>query len=173
MCVCVPPQELNVLALNVTTEDDKWCSLKAQPDGKVGPLPPNGPHLPTVPCAHAHTWVAFAAAWTGSLTPRAPPPPTSPSPVHVCVVQKLGARLKGALPAVEAAVLALSTAELKAFQAAGSMEVAGHLLTTEEVLISREFKGEKTVYDACASPTGHLVVVVNHVVSEELRIMVG
>ena len=28
-------QELNVLTLNVTTEDGKWCSLKAQPDGKV------------------------------------------------------------------------------------------------------------------------------------------
>jgi hypothetical protein len=92
--------------------------------------------------------------------------------VIVCSVQKLGTRLKGALPAVEAAVLALSTEQLKAFQAAGSMEVGGHLLTTEEVLISREFKGEKTVYDACASPSGHLVVVVNHVVTEELRVMV-
>ncbi len=80
--------------------------------------------------------------------------------------------MKGALPAVMAALSKLTTAELKAFGAAGSMEVAGHVLTTEEVLLARVFKGETTTYDACASPSGNLVVVLNHVVTDELRVMV-
>jgi hypothetical protein len=92
--------------------------------------------------------------------------------VHCIAGQKLGARLKGDLPGVIRGVQALTMNQLQDFQSTGFMEVAGHVLTTEEVLVSRLFQGDATVHDACASPDGQVVVVLNHVVTEDLQVMV-
>ncbi len=53
------------------------------------------------------------------------------------------------------------------------MEVCGQTLSIDDVNIARTFEGDRTIYDASGIPAGNVLVVINHVLSEELRVAVS
>jgi hypothetical protein len=65
-------------------------------------------------------------------------------------------------------VRALTTEEVKALLASGSMNIAGHVVRKEDVFVNSKFTGDTSKYDAASGGSGSVVVVVNHVMSPEL-----
>ena len=100
------------------------------------------------------------------------------SPIRVCVCvcvlcpQLLGKRLGAAFKKVLPVIKDLPSAVLQTFLSTGTLVVEGHTITLEEVVISREFSGDTEVYDAAGNEQGTVTVVVNHVISDDLKAMV-
>lgn len=82
----------------------------------------------------------------------------------------LGKKLGRSFKAVHSAVRALSPGDVRRFEVEGKLEIAGHMLTTEEVKISRELKAEyKEGGDLQAeSSASGLLVVLNTVRDNDL-----
>jgi hypothetical protein len=98
--------------------------------------------------------------------------PSALCPTLAPGAQRLGKRLGAALRDVIPLVKALTTSELKDVLRTGKVTLAGHELTSEDLVISRVFEGDKTNYDAAGNPAGTVLVVVNHVLTEDLRVLV-
>ena len=80
----------------------------------------------------------------------------------------LGAKLKGDLPLVQKALRELDQAKIAAFRAAGSCDVEGHTLTTEDVVITQELSGlDQTIYAYACEPI--CLIIVDIRVDEGLR----
>jgi hypothetical protein len=77
-------------------------------------------------------------------------------------------QLSDLLAVVPGRVRALTTEEVKALLASGSMSIAGHVVRKEDVFVNSKFTGDTSKYDAASGGSGSVVVVVNHVMSPEL-----
>jgi hypothetical protein len=77
-------------------------------------------------------------------------------------------QLSDLLAVVPGRVRALTTEEVKALLASGSMNIAGHVVRKEDVFVNSKFTGDTSKYDAASGGSGSVVVVVNHVMSPEL-----
>jgi len=55
--------------------------------------------------------------------------------------------------------------------ATGTITVEGHAIALEEVNVSRVFMGDTSVYDASGNPDGTVLVVLNHVLTDEVKAM--
>ncbi len=77
-------------------------------------------------------------------------------------------QLPDLLAVVPGRVRALTTEEVKALLASGSMSIAGHVVRKEGVFVNSKFTGDTSKYDAASGGSGSVVVVVNHVMSPEL-----
>lgn len=82
----------------------------------------------------------------------------------------LGKRLGKALGSVRQQVAALSHDAVSAFLANKSLTVDGHVLAGDDVVVKREFKGDKTVYEADVSASGNLTVVIDTREDEQLKL---
>ena len=87
--------------------------------------------------------------------------------VGLCVLKTipnwklLGAKLGKQMKAVAAAVNTLTQPEILEFMKKGTITLAGFELTTEEIVIKREFNGDAKIYEASVSDDGSLLVAVN------------
>jgi hypothetical protein len=88
------------------------------------------------------------------------------------VCQVLGKRLGPAFKTLLPLIKDLPSAAVQALDATGSLEVGGHVVNKDEVTITRAFMGDTTVYDAANNPEGTVTVVLNHVLTDDLRSMV-
>jgi len=80
----------------------------------------------------------------------------------------LGKRLGKSMKAVASAVSALTQAEIIAFMKSGVITLEGFQLTTEEIVVKREFSGDSKVYEAAVSDDGSLLVAVDTTCDEEV-----
>jgi isoleucyl-tRNA synthetase len=62
--------------------------------------------------------------------------------------QALGKRLRKDLPKVQNAIKALTDEQIRQFQVQGKIDLQGHTITTEEMLIERQYKGDQTKTEA-------------------------
>jgi len=81
--------------------------------------------------------------------------------------KRLGGRLRDNFAKIASAVAKLSHGEISQFRATGSIVVEGVELTTEDIKITREFKGDNEKFEATWSDEA--LVVVNLQVDESLR----
>mmetsp|Transcript_24348 Transcript_24348/g.35710 ORF Transcript_24348/g.35710 Transcript_24348/m.35710 type:complete len:1186 (+) Transcript_24348:56-3613(+) len=85
----------------------------------------------------------------------------------------LGKRLGKDMKAVGKAINEISNADAMAFIEKGSMEICGHVLTSDDVVVRRQFSGDAKRYEACVSDDGSLIVAIDTTmdddVYEELR----
>jgi len=73
----------------------------------------------------------------------------------------LGKRLGKDFKAVKAAIPKLTPEEVKTYMTTGSLEVAGVTLSGDDLNITREFKGDKTAYEADTAADNSVMVVVD------------
>ena len=78
--------------------------------------------------------------------------------------KRLGPRLGPAVKAVAAKVAALSSDEVRALLERGSVEIDGHTLTSEDIVVTRTIEG-----DFVAETDGEITVVLDTEISDELR----
>eukprot|EP01111_Echinosteliopsis_oligospora_P006899 TRINITY_DN2135_c0_g1_i3.p1 TRINITY_DN2135_c0_g1~~TRINITY_DN2135_c0_g1_i3.p1 ORF type:complete len:1138 (+),score=324.53 TRINITY_DN2135_c0_g1_i3:43-3456(+) len=81
--------------------------------------------------------------------------------------EPLGKRFKKLASDLGKAIQALSHGELKDFLAKGSIDILGNSLSPEEVRIVREFKGDKTRYEAAWS--SNILTILDCYEDEELK----
>ena len=85
----------------------------------------------------------------------------------------LGTRLGKNMKAVAKAVNSLTSEEISGLMASGSITLCGFELTTDDLVLKREFSGDKKRYEACVSDDGSLVIAIDTTcdddVYEELR----
>ena len=85
----------------------------------------------------------------------------------------LGTRLGKNMKAVAKAVGGLTSDEISGLMETGTINLCGFELTTEELVLKREFSGDKKRYEACVSDDGALVIAIDTTmdddVFEELR----
>lgn len=84
--------------------------------------------------------------------------------------KNLGRRLGKALGGVRKQVEQLSHDDVHAFLATKSLTVGEHVLEGDDVLVKREFKGDKKIYEADVSPEGNLMVVIDTREDEQLKL---
>jgi isoleucyl-tRNA synthetase len=75
--------------------------------------------------------------------------------------KRLGKSLGKAFKAVKIAIGKLSDDDIKGFIASGSIEVGGATLTTEDLTVTREFKGDTKAYEADSAPDNSCMVAVD------------
>lgn len=107
-------EELNVRELELTTEADRFITLKA-------------------------------------------------TPVH----KRLGARLRKDVKAVQAAVAQLTSAQVAQYQKDGKIEICGHTLDSEDLVVVNTFSGDKNRYEG--EWDSKIMVVIDVEEDEELR----
>mmetsp|Transcript_12904 Transcript_12904/g.16973 ORF Transcript_12904/g.16973 Transcript_12904/m.16973 type:complete len:1170 (+) Transcript_12904:115-3624(+) len=73
----------------------------------------------------------------------------------------LGKKLGKALKEVRAAVSKLTNDQIMEFHKTGTIEVCGHVLGKEELVVKREFSGDTTIYEANESADGSVVVAID------------
>lgn len=85
----------------------------------------------------------------------------------------LGKRLGKDMKSVAAAISALTQSEIVDFMKAGTITVCGYTLTTEEIVVKREFNGDNKKYEAAVSEDGSLLIALDTTcdasIFEELR----
>lgn len=81
--------------------------------------------------------------------------------------QLLGQRLKKDAGKVMKAVRELTHEQLQRFRADGKIELEGHTVTVEEVVITRDFKGDTKKYEAAYDDTS--LIVLDLTVDERMR----
>lgn len=85
----------------------------------------------------------------------------------------LGKRLGKDMKSVAKVINEMTADQLIQFMNDGSMTVCGHVLTTEDVVVKRQFSGDNKKYEACVSEDGTLIVAIDttfdDTVFEELR----
>ena len=85
----------------------------------------------------------------------------------------LGKRLGKDMKNVAKAVSALTQAEIIEFVKSGTVTLAGYTLTTEDIVVKREFNGDTKRYEASVSDDGSLLIAIDTTcdaeVLEELR----
>lgn len=82
----------------------------------------------------------------------------------------LGKRLGKALAGVRKQVEALSHDDVSAFLATKSATFGEHVLSGDDVLVKREFKGDTAIYEADVSASGNLTVVIDTREDEQLKL---
>lgn len=82
----------------------------------------------------------------------------------------LGKRLGKALSSVRKQVAALSHDDVAAYLTTQRLTVDGHVLEGDDVVVKREFKGDRTVYEADVSASGSLMVVLDTREDEQLKL---
>lgn len=93
---------------------------------------------------------------------------------NMCVLKtipnwkELGKKLGKDMKKVAAAVNALTQAQIVTFMKEGSVELAGHTLTTEEIVVKREFNGDAKRYEAAVSDDGSLLVALDTQIDPEI-----
>ena len=80
---------------------------------------------------------------------------------------KLGKKLGKDMPKVKSAIMSLDDAKVQAFIATGSMEVEGYTLVSEEVEVSKNFKGESDTIKGTMSD-GDILVLLDTELSADL-----
>lgn len=98
---------------------------------------------------------------------------------HMCVLKTipnwkdLGKRLGKDMKTVAKEVNALTQDKIVEFMKIGSMTIAGHVLTTDDIVVKREFNGDSKKYEAMVSDDGSLLVALDTTcdaaVLEEMR----
>ncbi|CBJ31410.1 Isoleucyl-tRNA Synthetase [Ectocarpus siliculosus] len=73
----------------------------------------------------------------------------------------LGKRLGKALDGVKKALVKLDTAALWPLLEGGTVEVAGHTLSADDLMLKRGFKGDTSVFQAAVSEDGKVMVVLD------------
>ena len=81
--------------------------------------------------------------------------------------KKLGKKLGKDMPKVKSAIMSLDDAAVQAFIATGSMEVEGYTLVSEEVEVSKNFKGESDTIKGTMSD-GDILVLLDTELSADL-----
>lgn len=81
----------------------------------------------------------------------------------------LGKRLGKDFKKVKKAIPNLSKEQVLQFMSTGELEVEGCLLAGEDLMINREFKGDKASYEADTAPDNSLLVIVDIREDDELR----
>src|SRR5688572_15313843 len=84
------------------------------------------------------------------------------------LTNETGKKLRGDFNKVKTALSALKHEDLIKFRSAGTMELVGHTLTQENVIITREFQGEKKRYEA-AWDENDVIIVLDLEVDENLK----
>ncbi|GAB9463465.1 Isoleucine-trna ligase [Globisporangium polare] len=82
----------------------------------------------------------------------------------------LGKRLGKALGGVRKQVEALSHDDVSAFLANKSVTFGEHVLSGDDVLVKREFKGDTAIYEADVSASGNLTVIIDTREDEQLKL---
>lgn len=80
----------------------------------------------------------------------------------------LGKRLGKQMKEVAKAISELTFAQISNFMKVGVIDVCGFSLTTEDLVVKREFNGDTKKYEACASDDGSLLVAIDTTCDEEL-----
>jgi len=80
---------------------------------------------------------------------------------------RLGKRLRGDMGKVSKAIKELSHDQIRAFQQDGRIDVEGHTLTSEDLKVIREFKGDQKRYEAAWSD--NVLVVLDCLVTDDLK----
>jgi len=89
------------------------------------------------------------------------------SPIDKVLGKRLGPAFKTVLPKIKE----LPSAAVQSLLATGTITVEGHAIALEEVNVSRVFMGDTSVYDASGNPDGTVLVVLNHVLTDEVKAM--
>jgi len=100
--------EVNILDIEVSREEKKWCTVSAEPNNKL-------------------------------------------------IGQRFGKEAKE----IKAALKGLSEEQLLTLLKDQAISLKGHELNTEEILVVRSFKGDSSVYEACASSEGDVIVALD------------
>jgi hypothetical protein len=108
--------ELNVMQVEVTSDEKAWCLLSAIPDQK-----------------------------------------------------RLGKRLGRAMGKVMAAIKALTHDEIVRFKAEGRIEIEGHELSSDDLIIKKHFQGDAVKYEADSSADGSLLVALDTEEDDEMK----
>jgi isoleucyl-tRNA synthetase len=80
----------------------------------------------------------------------------------------LGKRLGKDMKAVGKAINEMSAEQLLNFMEVGSMTICGHVLTTEDVVVKRQFSGDAKKYEASVSEDGKLIVAIDTTIDESV-----
>jgi isoleucyl-tRNA synthetase len=84
--------------------------------------------------------------------------------------KNLGKRLGKALSGVRKQVEQMTHDDVSAFLATKSVTFGEYVLSGDDVLVKREFKGDKTIYEADVSPSGNLTVIIDTREDEQLKL---
>lgn len=80
----------------------------------------------------------------------------------------LGKRLGKQMKEVATAIGKLTVAEITNFLSVGTITICGFELTTEDLVVKREFVGDAKKYESCVSDDGSLLVAIDTTCDEEL-----
>lgn len=80
----------------------------------------------------------------------------------------LGKRLGKQMKDVAKAIADLSYVQIAAFMKEGKITICGFDLTTEDLLVKREFNGDAKRYEACVSDDGSLLIAIDTTCDDEL-----
>jgi isoleucyl-tRNA synthetase len=81
----------------------------------------------------------------------------------------LGKRLGKDFKKVKVAIPKLSSQDIATFMSTGSLTVEGCELSGDDLIVNREFKGDKEKYEADTAPDNSLIVIVDCVETPELK----
>lgn len=82
----------------------------------------------------------------------------------------LGKRLGKQMKQVAQGVNDLTFTQIVDFMHSGSMDICGFTLTSDDIVVKREFKGDTKVFEAAVSDDGSLMVAVDTTVDEEMQV---
>jgi len=80
----------------------------------------------------------------------------------------LGKRLGKQMKEVAKAIADLTFAQISDFMKAGTINICGFDLSTEDLVVKREFNGDAKRFEACVSDDGSLLVAIDTTCDEEL-----
>ena len=81
----------------------------------------------------------------------------------------LGKRLGKDFKKVKMAIPKLGSEEIATYLSTGSLDVEGQTLSGDDLIINREFKGDKETYEADTAPDNSLLVIVDTRQDDELK----
>ncbi|CAE7497359.1 ileS, partial [Symbiodinium microadriaticum] len=80
----------------------------------------------------------------------------------------LGKRLGKDMKAVAKEINSLTTSQILEFMSSGVMNVCGHELTSEDIVVKRQFAGDAKRYEACVSDDGSLIVAIDTTIDDDV-----
>jgi isoleucyl-tRNA synthetase len=80
----------------------------------------------------------------------------------------LGKRLGKDMKAVAKEVNSLTNEKILAFMESGVMEICGYELTSEDIVVKRQFAGDAKRYEACVSDDGSLIVAIDTTIDDDV-----
>ena len=80
----------------------------------------------------------------------------------------LGKRLGKDMKAVAKHISSMTNAQILEFMESGVMTVCGYELTSEDIVVKRQFAGDSKRYEACVSDDGSLIVAIDTTIDDDV-----